>query len=411
MRDVCIIGAGVIGLSIAYRLTQAGQSVLLLDRKGMAEEASRGNAGAFAFADVEPLASPGIIWQAPRWLFDPLGPLSMPLTYAPKMLPWMLRFWRASRADRHVAATAAQAALMNLSKVETETLLTETGLTGHLRRDGAIYLYEGQAALDAASPVWGLRARHGVDARVVTGAALADLQPGLGARWSHGVFVPDWMTVSDPQVVAKAIGAAAIARGAVLETGDVVALVPTGDGVTVTLAGGRTLSARKVIVAAGAWSHQLAAMLGDRVPLETERGYNTTLPPGAFDLRRQLVLPADGYVVTPLDCGIRVGGAVELAGLTRPPDYRRSAILLKKAEAVMPGLRVEGGVPWMGFRPSLPDSLPVIGQSTRAPQVLYAFGHGHLGLTQCAGTARLVADLVLSHAPAIPLDPYRPERF
>ena len=411
MHDACIIGAGVIGLSIAYRLTQAGQSVILIDRKGMAEEASRGNAGAFAFADVEPLASPGILWQAPRWLFDPLGPLSMPLAYAPKMLPWMVRFWRASLPERRLAATAAQSALMDLSKSETVTLLGDTGLTGHLRRDGAIYLYEGQRALEAAAPLWALRGRHGVEYNIVTGEALAALQPGLGGRWTHGVFVPDWMTVSDPQVVAKAIGLAALAGGAVLETGNVVALQPSDDGIRVALAGGRALSASKVIVAAGAWSHQLAAMLGDRIPLETERGYNTTLPPGAFDLRRQLVLPADGYVVTPLDCGIRVGGAVELAGLARPPDYRRSAILLKKAEAVMPGLRVQGGVPWMGFRPSLPDSLPVIGRSTRAPQVLYAFGHGHLGLTQCAGTARLVADLVLGRPQSIPLNPYRPERF
>jgi D-amino-acid dehydrogenase len=300
---------------------------------------------------------------------------------------------------------------MDLARRETESLLAAAGLSGHLRRDGAIYLYEGEAALRAALPLWDLRARHGVAFETVRGAALGDLQPGLAPRYACGVFVPAWMTVSDPYDLACAIGRAALARGARFEIADVAALSPVEGGVALRLRDGRSLRAARVIVAAGAWSHRLTRGIGDRIPLETERGYNTTLPPGAFDLRRQLVLPADGYVVTPLATGIRVGGAVELAGLDRPPDFRRSAILLQKAARVMPGLRTEGGVRWMGFRPSLPDSLPVIGPATRAPGVLYAFGHGHLGLTQSAATARLLADLVLGRSPAIDLAPYRPDRF
>jgi D-amino-acid dehydrogenase len=392
-------------------LARAGQSVLIIDRKGMAQEASHANAGAFAFADVEPLASLATLCQAPKWLLDPLGPLSMPLGYAPKMVPWMMRFARASLPDRHAANTTAQAALMTLSKAEIETLLDETGLTHHLRRDGAIYLYEGPQALNAAAPLWDMRARHGVPFRKVSGDDLAALQPGLGQSYSHGVFLPEWMTVSDPYTLTKAIGDAALAAGATLQIAEVTHLHQTGDATEVTLQDGAKILARNTLVACGAWSHRLAAQLGDRIPLETERGYNTTLPPGAFPLKRQLVLPADGYVITPLDTGIRVGGAVELAGLNRAPDYRRSEILLRKSERVMPGLNTENGKQWMGFRPSLPDSLPVIGRSPRNPHILYAFGHGHLGLTQCAGTARLVADLALGHPAKIDLHPYRPERF
>lgn len=411
MFDVIIIGGGIIGLTAAFRLAAAGRKVLILDRKSMAEEASRGNAGAFAFADVEPLASPGVIWKAPKWLLDPLGPLSMPPSYAPKMIPWMWRFWKASRPARREAATAAQAQLMELAKTETDDLFAATGLTHHLRRDGAIYLYQGAAALKAAQGLWDLRARHGVAFEVVSGSRLADLQPGLNPKYTHGVFIPAWMTLSDPYDVAIAIGRAALARGARIETGEVVDLSQDGQGVALRLSDGRRMIASKAILACGAWSHHLAAKLGDRLPLETERGYNTTLPPGAFDLRRQLVLPADGYVITPLATGIRVGGAVELAGLTRPPDFRRSAILLRKAEGVMQGLKTEGGVQWMGFRPSLPDSLPVIGRAPGAVNVLYAFGHGHLGLTQAAATARLLSDLVLGRTPAIDPTPYRAERF
>lgn len=411
MFDVIIIGGGIIGLTAAFRLTEAGRKVLILDRKGMAEETSRGNAGAFAFADVEPLASPGVIWQAPKWLLDPLGPLSMPLSYAPKMVPWMWRFWRASRPGPHEAATAAQARLMDLARAETDILYRAAGVGGCLRRDGAIYLYEGERALRAARPLWDLRARHGVAFEVVTGARLADLQPGLAAKYTHGVFLPDWMTLTDPYEVAAAIGQAAIARGADFDKGEVLGIEPGEREVRLRLADGRQFSAPSVVLACGAWSKPLAAQLGNRVPLETERGYNTTLPPGAFDLRRQLVLPADGYVVTPLASGIRVGGAVELAGLARAPDFRRSEILLKKAKAVLPGLRTEDGRQWMGFRPSMPDSLPVIGRARRSPRAILAFGHGHLGLTQSAATARLVCDLILGRQPAIDLAPYSPERF
>ena len=165
------------------------------------------------------------------------------------------------------------------------------------------------------------------------------------------------------------------------------------------------------MIAAGAWSHRLTRQLGDAVPLETERGYNTTLAPDALDLRRQITFADHGFVVSPLSCGIRVGGAVELAGLRRAPDYRRSQTMLDKAKAFLPALRTEGGQPWMGFRPSLPDSLPVIGAARRHPAFIYAFGHGHLGLTQSAATARLVLDLVTGRIPAIDLQPYRPGRF
>ena len=171
------------------------------------------------------------------------------------------------------------------------------------------------------------------------------------------------------------------------------------------------LPAGHAVVACGAWSKQLAAGLGDAVPLETERGYNTTLPPGAFDVRRQLTFGGHGFVVTRLSSGIRVGGAVELGGLKLAPNFRRSEAMLKKAKSFLPGLDTAGGKQWMGFRPSMPDSLPVIGRSTGSDRVLYAFGHGHLGLTQSAATGRLVADLRAGRTPPLDLAPFRPDRF
>jgi D-amino-acid dehydrogenase len=165
------------------------------------------------------------------------------------------------------------------------------------------------------------------------------------------------------------------------------------------------------VLAAGAHSHYLARGLGDRIPLETERGYNTTLPADAFDIRTQVTFGGHGFVVTRLTSGIRVGGAVELGGLSLPPNFRRAEAMLKKAQGFLPGLKTSGGTQWMGFRPSLPDTLPAIGPSRATPRVTYAFGHGHLGLTQSTATARLVADLVTGAPPPIDISPFSPQRF
>ncbi|WP_374631375.1 NAD(P)/FAD-dependent oxidoreductase [Pannonibacter indicus] len=409
--DVCIAGAGIIGLSIAFRLAEAGKRVLILDRKGMAAEASAGNAGALAFADIEPLASPGIILKAPKWLFDPLGPLSLPLGYLPRILPWLLRFFRASMPDRVAGSTRAQTALMDLARVETESLFEAAGVAGLLRRDGALFLYEGERAWKASLAMWETRGAHGIEFEHVTGSRLAALQPGLGPTVTHATFVPQWLTVSDPLDVTTCIGKAAIDRGAVFQTAEVTDIEQDEYGVVLMLSDGTAVRSGEAVIASGAWSHRLAATLGDSIPLETERGYNTTLPAGAFDLKRQLVIPEEGFVLTRLDTGVRIGGAVELGGLERAPDFRRSEIMVEKARRIVPGLKTDNGRQWMGFRPSLPDSLPVIGRSPRAHRVIYAFGHGHLGLTQSAATARLVRDLVLGAAPAIDLSPYRPQRF
>jgi len=177
------------------------------------------------------------------------------------------------------------------------------------------------------------------------------------------------------------------------------------------LADGTTRQARHLIVAAGAWSHLLARQLGDRIPLETERGYNTTLPRSAFDVKRQLIFSGHGFVITPLETGLRVGGAVELGGIERPPNFNRSKALLQKAQQFLHGLNPSGGREWMGFRPSLPDSVPVIGKASGNRPVVYAFGHGHLGLTQAAATARLIREIIMGQVASVDLAPFSPQRF
>jgi len=408
---VIVIGAGVVGLSAALAAQARGLSVTVIDREGPAAGASAGNAGAFAFTDILPLASPGILWKAPKWLLDPLGPLSVPPAYALRIAPWMFRFWRACSAARVAHSTVAQTALMDLSKAELEPFLAATGTLDMLRRDGNLQVYEGEGELRASLPGWQARTDHGIEFHHMTAREMADLQPGLAPRFTHGTFTPGWYSIADPKLFTLALAERFRAQGGKLVRAEVTALRPLEVGVELTTAAGAGLRADQVVIAAGAYSHRIARTLGERIPLETERGYNTTLPGDAFDLRTQVTFGGHGFVVSRLSTGIRVGGAVELGGLDLPPNYKRAEAMLKKAQAFLPGLKPQGGVQWFGFRPSLPDSLPAIGRARATPRVIHAFGHGHLGLTQSAGTARLVADLLTGQPPAIDLSAFSPQRF
>lgn len=408
--DVIVIGAGVVGLSVAIAAQRRGLTVTVSDKEGPAAGASAGNAGAFAFTDILPLASPGILKKAPKWLLDPLGPLSVPPAYALRIAPWMVRFWRACSPSRVEQAIAAQTAMMDLSRAELEPFLQQTGTADMLRKDGNLQVYESEAEFQDSLPGWQARAAHGIAFEHLNANEMTHIQPGLSPRFVRGTFTPGWFSIADPKLYTLALAEHFVANGGRLETAQAQSLKPDADGVTITTTGPDYRCA-KVVVCAGAFSHRLARTIGERIPLETERGYNTTLPDNAFDLRTQITFGGHGFVVTKLTSGLRVGGAVELGGLELPPNYRRSEAMLKKAQDFLPGLDASGGKQWMGFRPSLPDSLPAIGAAKASANVLYAFGHGHLGLTQSAGTARLVADLLTGKPSALDLTPFSPQRF
>ena len=403
--NVIVIGAGVIGLSVALAAQARGVRVQVIDRIGPAAGASAGNAGAFAFTDIFPLASPRILRQAPKWLLDPLGPLSVPPRYALKIAPWMLRFWRASWPAQVRASTKAQTAMMALSKAALEPFLAQVGLEPMLRREGQLQVYEGEREFTDSLPGWAARAEEGIAFQHLRGGEIATVQPGLDARFTHATFTPGWYSISDPKDYTLALAERFRAGGGEIIIAEAQQLVAGGLETSSGILKGR------IVLAAGAFSHLLARTAGVKIPLETERGYNTTLPTNAFDLRCQITFGGHGFVVSKLSSGLRVGGAVELGGLHLPPNYARADAMLTKAARFLPGLKTTGGVQWMGFRPSLPDSLPALGPLPGRPDVICAFGHGHLGLTQSAGTAEIIADLLTGKPPAIDLSPFSPARF
>lgn len=407
--DVAIIGAGIVGSTCALYLAETGLDVTLIERQDIASGASYGNAGALAFAEILPLAAPGIIRKSLKWLLDPLGPLSLPPAYLPKIAPWLIRFWLASR--HYHDNIKAQYQLMQLAASEVLALLDKYDLNHHLVSEGVLELYDNAQTFTAGQAAAKLRAEYGIQSQELDAAAIAELQPGIANSFRHGMYLPFWRNIADPYKLTEAIAKLALQHKVSLIRRQACKLSHHNSYAYIQLNDASTVQARHVIVCAGAWSGQLSTQIGDYIPLDTERGYNTTLAADAFALNQQITFVDHGFVVSPLSCGVRVGGSVELAGLKREPNLLRAKAMLNKAKQFLPGLNTDHGKQWMGFRPSTPDSLPVIGVSSQCNNIIYAFGHGHLGLTQAAATAKLVQQLVRQEKTSIDIKAYSPDRF
>ena len=280
-----------------------------------------------------------------------------------------------------------------------------------IHRRGALFAYDSTSKI-AAGKIRAARQRgYGIAADDLEGHELRQMEPGLSDLMQGATYYPDAAHVSDPRMVTEALFAAAHLRGIGFERATVVA-VTTESGLRVMCEGRPPIPADRVVIAAGAWSRPLAVGLGDRIPLDTERGYNVSFPGATTQISRPVSFEGHGFVVTPLETGLRVGGAVELGGLKLPPNHDRTRALHAKASRFLRGVPpVEEGTMWMGFRPCIPDSLPVIGHARRSRDIVYAFGHGHYGLTQSAATGGIVADLIAGRAPPIDLAPFSPQRF
>ncbi|MDG9818768.1 NAD(P)/FAD-dependent oxidoreductase [Pseudomonas aeruginosa] len=413
MKHVVVIGAGVVGLSAAHHLLKDGAQVTLIDKDPEGDKASFGNAGGIAVTEVIPASVPGILWKVPGWLLDPLGPLALRPTYAPKMIPWFWRFSQVGSAREVTRIAAALAALNGRTYDDLLPMLADNGMSGELHRKGALTVYETEAAYLSDAGAWELKSQHGIEMTALTGEEVREMEPALSPSVKRGVFTPQWSHINDPKRFVDLLRQSLLSKGLKIVRGEITDVLPSlgNTSVTIKLKDSQSLTADSVVVAAGAWSGLLAKRLGDHVLLESERGYNTTIPNPGVSLSREVIFAERHFVATPLSCGLRIGGAAEFGGLEAEANYKRSEALVKLASIYLPNLKSEGGKSWAGHRPATPDSLPVIGRSPHHSNVFYAFGHGHLGLTQAASTGRLVSDLVFGIKPAIDVTPYSIERF
>ncbi|WP_422378195.1 NAD(P)/FAD-dependent oxidoreductase [Roseibium sp.] len=408
---VHVIGAGIVGLATAASLIQRGYEVTILDREGVAAGTSQGNAAAIAWTDVAPLASPGLWKQALKWLADPLGPLTVRPAYALQILPWMVRFLAASRPEKVARSTEALAALNGAALPAWENLWRVSGTHNQVRRDGCLELFDTRASLEKARRGWAEQRDYGIEIEEAGPGRLRDLEPDLSDRVIGGAFVPGWVQMDEPKQLCLSIADWLRGQGVTIYIGEVMQLEPSETGCAVSLKDGKRFKAEHLVIACGAWSKHLAAQLGDRIPLDTERGYNITVAEPGISVKRMIMLPGHGFVLTPLSIGLRVGGAVEFGGLKLPPNWRRVDAMIAKARLFFPKLKTEGGERWMGFRPSIPDSLPVISPASGHGRVYYAFGHAHHGLTESAVTGEMIAAMIGGEKPLVDPAPFRADRF
>ncbi|WP_285295693.1 NAD(P)/FAD-dependent oxidoreductase [Aureimonas altamirensis] len=407
MTQVVIVGAGIVGLACADALLQEGYRVSIVDRDPAGDKASFGNASGLGVSEVLPASVPGLLWKVPRWLVDPLGPLALKPSHFPAMVPWLWRFMRSGRPGEMQRIAAALAVLCGRAKADYRPVLRRIGFEAELFEVGALTVYESDAGFAAEQPVWDMKRRLGVESRAMSGDEARALEPELGPLVRHAVMIPEWSHFSDPKRLVDTLRSSVAARGATIETGEAVGF----EGKELLLADGRRMGFDTAVVAAGAWSARLAGGLGDRVLLESERGYNTTISRPGIALRHEIIFAERQFVATPLSIGLRIGGAAEFAGLDTAPDYRRSEALVRLANRYLPRLQADGSTQWMGHRPTTADSLPVIGRSAGRGDIIHAFGHGHTGLTLGPTTGLLVVDLVAGRMPAIDISPYAVTRF
>jgi D-amino-acid dehydrogenase len=409
-RHIVVIGAGIVGACSAVKLRQDGHRVTLIDSVEPGRSTSFGNAGGIAVSGVVPLSLPDTIWKVPGWLADPEGPLAIRPAYLPKLIPWLARMWWAGASRKRVERQAdALAALLRPTYEDYEPLWRDAGLTDLVRRDGCLALYESRADFEADAYAWTLRRDRGIETEIVDRHELRQMEPDLAPIFELGVLLPQWSRVLDPFKMVDGIAGLFRRLGGEIRQARVLGAELGPDGVRGLATDAGPIACDAAVVAAGAWSHEIARWFGSSVPLETERGYHATLPRPGPSPRRTLSL--GGWVMTPMAMGLRLAGTVELAGLDASPNWRRAEVLVERAKRILPGLDAADASHWMGHRPSLPDSLPVISASPTVKNVFYAFGASHLGLTEGATTGRLIADLAAGRLSSIDLTPFRIDRF
>jgi glycine/D-amino acid oxidase-like deaminating enzyme len=407
--DVAVVGAGIIGLATAFRLAAAGREVVVIDPNEPGSGSSYGNAGTLAPYACAPVGNPDVLRNLPSLFFNPDSPLTIRPAGLPALVPWLWRFVRQSLPVAARRNGRALAGLMGEAMPSWRDLADQTRVSDLLRSEGCLYLY--REKMPAKDAEWSARLRDemGVKQSRLTAAEVAEMEPALPPV-AGGLFFPDAAHIIDPAALTRRMAAAVELLGASFQRARVERLEPQSGGKMKLTCGDRIVDAHTVVLAAGAWSRSLALQVGDKIPLDTERGYHVEFEMDVPLIKRP-VSPIDlGFYLTPMVGRLRVAGTVELGGLAAPVNPARIALLERGARKLFPNLGPVRGQ-WLGFRPSLPDSLPVIGRSRHCQNLIHAFGHGHLGMTLAGITSQAVAGLIERRNDAPDLSAFGPSRF
>lgn len=409
-EHIALIGGGVVGLACARVLQRDGHRVTVFDPSPADEQsAAWGSAGILTPDMLSPLATPEMLPRLPAMVLRDDSALALRWAHVPRAMPWLARFaWngRPASAERNARALAS---ICSQALAAWHELLEPGDAASLIRPGGWVFAYESDAGMAAARRGLERRLRHGARAQWLDGGALRERVPQLARHVVGGLWFPEAEVCVDPAGLLRRLAARIEAGGGSFRAVGVTALEPGSGGVGVR-AGADCERFDRAVVCTGAHSRALARTLGDDFPLDTERGYHVMLAAGGGPALA-VMSGEHHFVTTPMAAGVRLAGTSELGGLSRPPDPNRFALLRRQAARLFPGLDTAGGSEWMGFRPTLPDSRPIIGPSPRHPAVWYALGHQHLGLTLAAVTGRMIADAFAGRPSRVDRAPFRLDRF
>ncbi len=410
MAHIGIVGGGIIGCATAIHLIARGHAVTVFEKEIDGLPASVGNACILAIPEIDPLARPDMILAAPKWLVDPLGPLTLRWQDAPSLTPWLLRLLMSATPAKIARSRQALLSLMRDARADHFAMADMAGISGHIVPTGAMTVFDSAAKCDAYF-------RHERETGGLLGFSVEKLDekaarkrvPALEGPFAGAVVNDGYQTFPKPLFLLRNLQEQIRHRGT-LVTKAAKAVTQQADGIVVVTDDGERHLVDKVAITSGIWSREFVRALGLKVLLETERGYNTNFRDPSVTLELPVFFSEHGFVATPLENALRIGGAVELAHPDAPANFARASAMRQKMRRYVPALPETGGVEWMGRRPSTPDSIPVISLHPRDPRIAFGFGHGHLGVTLSATTGKLVGNLLLS-GPDAALDPFSISRF
>jgi D-amino-acid dehydrogenase len=418
-RHAVIVGAGAVGLMSAIHALDQGLQVTILDfnEAGSEEASSYGNAGWLSSHSVIPPVEPGMWKKVPGYLLDPLGPLSIRWRYLPALAPWLLRNLAGARHGRIRATAGALRTLAVDARLLHQEVAQRAG-AGHLiDTSGVLHVYRSRRHFENDAFGWGLRRELGIQWTELEGEALRQREPDLDPAFGFAVHVDEAGHCRNPGAYMKALEAYACARGARRVQGRATGFRIEDGRLKAVLTGPDEIACDAAVISAGARSKQLAALAGDRVRLESERGYHASIAGHAqqASARTPMMVSEFKIIATQMEGGLRIAGQVEFASFEAAPDWRRGAIMRDLALKLFPAL--PRALPaadvkfWLGRRPSTPDGMPCIGYARASRDIVHAYGHGHIGLGCSARTGRIAAQLLAGQEPEIDLAPFSPQRF
>ncbi len=409
MKNIAVIGAGIVGICSAYFLKKSGFNVTLIDKEKPGTMTSFGHACSFAdYANV-PVNYPGLIWDIPSMLLRKDGPLAIDLFYILKNLPWAISFLKNCNKEKVNEIASSLTNLLKHSQISYDEIFQDVDVSEYISHEENLYLFDSKKSFEDNEYANVIRKNNNVKVRNLNKNEVKELEPNIADVYYAGQIFTGSRHTTNPLAISNKIFDKFLELGGIYINQNVKNIIQKENKIELRLED-KNFYFDKIIVSTGAWSNQIANKFGDKFPLDTERGYHILFDTNEKLINRPVAWSESGFYLIQIHDGIRAAGTVEIAGLKKPPNKKRLAMIERQSRKVLPQLR-EVKSTWMGRRPTLPDSLPVIGKSQNNNNVIYAFGHQHVGWTLGAVTGKIIDSLSKDQVPNIDISAYAPDRF